>query len=73
MMISANQATLFWSMMPRVAPEGMVFRKPVSTPVQSRGRLFDMMRYVGRQTLAAKHPAPKRRAGARTQTRPDVD
>src|SRR5262249_48873618 len=29
-----------WSMIPRVEPEGMLFRKPVSTPDQVRGRLF---------------------------------
>src|SRR5262249_24206578 len=28
------------SMIPRVEPEGMLFRKPVSTPDQVRGRLF---------------------------------
>src|SRR4029453_13543977 len=27
-------------MIPRVEPEGMLFRKPVSTPDQVRGRLF---------------------------------
>src|SRR5262249_34416253 len=29
-----------WSMIPRVEPEGMLFRKPASTPDQVRGRLF---------------------------------
>src|SRR5262249_1127665 len=30
----------WWSMIPRVEPEGMLFRKPASTPDQVRGRLF---------------------------------
>src|SRR5262245_46310020 len=29
-----------WSMIPRVEPEGMLFRKPASTPDQVRGELF---------------------------------
>src|SRR5262249_4374556 len=29
-----------WSMIPRVEPEGRLFRKPVSTPYQVRGKLF---------------------------------
>src|SRR5262245_36558820 len=29
-----------WSMIPPVAPEGMLFRKPVSSPDQVRARLF---------------------------------
>src|SRR5215831_9670801 len=32
--------TYAWSMIPRVEPEGMLFRKPVPTPDQVRGRLF---------------------------------
>src|SRR6478672_8634143 len=31
---------LWWSMIPRVGPEGMLFGKPASTPDQVRGRLF---------------------------------
>src|SRR5215468_5111225 len=37
----AQRARLYCrSMIPRVEPEGMLFRKPVSTPDQVRGRLF---------------------------------
>src|SRR5262245_6494224 len=30
----------WWSMIPRVKPEGRLFRKPVSSPDQVRARLF---------------------------------
>jgi len=34
-------------MIPRVEPEGIVFRKPASTPDQVQGRLFGIMLELG--------------------------
>src|SRR5262245_8396234 len=43
MIFSANRhfaRSHVWSMIPRVKPEGRLFRKPVSSPDQVRARLF---------------------------------